>query len=59
LELFTLPDLISHNDYLFQRFVAIHKWLGYGFILFILIHAGAALGHHFILKDDTLRKMLP
>ena len=59
LELFTLPDLISHNDYLFQQFVEIHKWLGYGFIFFILIHTGAALGHHFIFKDDTLRKMLP
>jgi cytochrome b561 len=59
LELFTFPDLVSHNDYLFQRFVEIHKWLGYGFIFFILVHAGAALGHHFIFKDDTLRKMLP
>lgn len=59
LDLVPLPDLISHNDYLFQGFLAIHKWLGYGFIFFILIHTGAALGHHFIFKDDTLRKMLP
>lgn len=59
LELFTLPDLISKNEYLFQRFIEIHKWLGYGLIFFILIHTGAALRHHFIFKDDTLRKMLP
>ncbi len=59
LAIFTLPDLISHNDYLFQRFIEIHKWLGYGLILFMLIHTGAALRHHFIFKDDTLRKMLP
>lgn len=59
LELITLPDLISRDDYLFQLFVAIHKWLGYGLIFFILIHSGAALSHHFIFKDDTLRKMLP
>jgi cytochrome b561 len=59
LQLFTLPDLISRNDYLFQRFIVIHKWLGYGLICFILIHTGAALGHHFMFKDDTLRKMLP
>lgn len=59
LALFTLPDLISHNDYLFQRLIEIHKWLGYGLIFFLLIHTGAALSHHFIFKDDTLRKMLP
>lgn len=59
LELFTLPDLISQNDYLFQRFIEIHKWLAYGMIFFILVHTGAALAHHFIFKDDTLRKMLP
>jgi cytochrome b561 len=59
LKLFTLPDLISKNEYLFQRFIEIHKWLGYALIFFLLIHSGAALRHHFIFKDDTLRKMLP
>lgn len=28
------------------------------FIVFIIIHAGAALYHHFILKDSTLRRMM-
>lgn len=28
------------------------------FIIFILIHAGAALYHHFVLKDSTLRRMM-
>lgn len=59
LKLLTFPDLISKNDFLFQRFIEIHKWLGYALIFFLLIHAGAALRHHFISKDDTLRKMLP
>lgn len=57
--LFTLPDLVSHDDYLFQWFIEIHKWLGYGLIFFVLIHTGAALRHHFMFKDDTLRRMLP
>jgi len=57
--LFTLPDLVNINDYLFHRFIDIHKWLGYLLILLIFVHAGAALRHHFILKDNTLRRMLP
>jgi cytochrome b561 len=59
LGLFNLPDLISYNDHLFQTFIEIHKWLGYALIVFILIHVGAALRHHFIFKDETLKKMLP
>jgi cytochrome b561 len=55
--LFDLPDLIPYNDYLYQLFVAVHKWLGYALILLIIVHAGAALRHHFVFKDDTLRKM--
>jgi cytochrome b561 len=57
--LFYLPDFIPYDDYLFQRLIAIHKWLGYALILLIVIHTGAALRHHFVFRDDTLRKMLP
>jgi cytochrome b561 len=57
--LFTLPDFVPHDDYLFQRFIEIHKWLGYALILFIFLHVGAALRHHFVFRDDTLRRMLP
>src|ERR1700736_5691420 len=57
--LFMLPDFV-HRDYdLFQRNVAIHQWLGYVLILFIFVHAGAALRHHFVFKDDPFRRMLP
>ena len=57
--LFTLPDLVGSDEYLFHRFIDIHKWLGYVLILFIFVHVGAALRHHLIFKDDTLRRMLP
>jgi cytochrome b561 len=57
--LFMLPDFVHRDGDLFQRYVTIHKFLGYVLILFILVHAGAALRHHFVFKDDTLRKMLP
>jgi cytochrome b561 len=28
-------------------------------IALLVLHAGAALRHHFVLRDDTLRRMLP
>ncbi len=56
--LFDLPNLIRQDDYLSQVFIAVHKWLGYTLIPIIVAHAGAALRHHFLFKDDTLRKML-
>jgi cytochrome b561 len=55
--LFDLPDLVSYNDRLFRTFIEIHKWLGYALIVLILVHAGAALRHHLVLKDETLKKM--
>ncbi len=54
-----LPDLIAHNEYRFQQLIEIHKWLGYALIGFIVLHAGAALRHHFLSRDNTLKKMLP
>jgi cytochrome b561 len=57
--LFTLPDFAHRDQDLFQLFVEVHRWLGYVLVLFILVHAGAALRHHFISRDDTLGRMLP
>lgn len=54
-----LPDFIGPNEYRFQVLIEIHKWLGYVLIGFTVIHAGAALRHHFIFRDDTLKKILP
>ncbi len=59
LDWFTLPDLVAHNDHLFRTFIQVHKWLGYALICFLLVHSGAALRHHFSLKDETLKKMWP
>jgi cytochrome b561 len=57
--LFMLPDCVNRDHDLFHRYMAIHKWLSYVLILLIFVHAGAALRHHFITKDDTLQRMLP
>ncbi|HXE50248.1 MAG TPA: cytochrome b [Ramlibacter sp.] len=58
LGLFDLPDLVVKDDFLFQAFVQAHKWLSYALIALTVVHAGAALMHHFVNKDETLRKML-
>jgi cytochrome b561 len=57
--LFFMPDLVSYDNYLFHFFDTVHRWLGYALALLIAVHAGAALRHHFVQGDDTLRKMLP
>lgn len=56
--LFTLPNLISTNEEYRQLFQWVHQWLGYGLIVAIVLHASAALKHHFINKDDILRRMI-
>ena len=55
---FVFPDFISPNPDTMNLFQQIHKWLGYGLIVTIFLHTAAALKHHFINKDDILRRML-
>jgi len=57
--LLTLPDFVARDDQLFRMFIQIHKWLGYALITCMLVHISAALRHHFLLRDATLKKMLP
>lgn len=57
--LFDFPMLIAKNQTLFEAVVLIHRYTAYGLILVLAGHIGAALKHHFIVKDDVLRRMLP
>ena len=36
-----------------------HEWIGWAIIILALLHALAALYHHYVLKDRVLRRMLP
>ena len=56
--LFTLPNLIAPNQEWLPVFESIHQWLGYAMIATIVLHVLAALKHHFINKDDILRRMI-
>jgi len=53
-----LPDLVAPSEDLFRRSIQVHRWLGYALLVLIGIHAGAALMHHFVKRDDTLQKMV-
>lgn len=56
--LFTLPNLVAPNEETRQLYQVIHTWLGYGLIAIICLHTCGALKHHFIDKDDILRRMI-
>ena len=36
----------------------VHRYVAYGLVALVTIHAAAALKHHFINRDNTLRRML-
>lgn len=56
--LFTLPDLIAPDEHKRQLFEWMHQWLAYALIAAIMLHTAAALKHHFINRDNILRRML-
>src|SRR5580700_4490616 len=56
---FQLPDLVPKNKSLYHALVTTHGTLALLLGAVIVLHVAAALKHHFVLKDDTLRRMLP
>lgn len=56
--LFVIPTLIAANDNLRPVLEMIHEWLAYGLIALFSLHVLAALKHHFINKDDILRRII-
>lgn len=55
---FEVPALIT--PFVEQADIAgdIHEWLAYGLITLVVVHFLAAMKHHFINKDKTLKRML-
>lgn len=54
-----LPDLVSKNKELGELLKEVHESLNFLMLGLVLAHAGAALKHHFIGRDDILARMLP
>lgn len=55
----TLPALLAPNEALAERIESWHETLGVIGYWLIGLHAAAALAHHYVLRDATLRRMLP
>lgn len=54
-----LPPLIGSDEALGETLVEVHEWGSRVILFLVAIHVAAALRHHFFLKDDILRRMLP
>ena len=54
-----LPNLVTKNHDLSDFFEEMHELLGWTLLILFALHALAALKHHLLDKDMTLRRMLP
>jgi cytochrome b561 len=55
----TLPPLVPVDESLAERVEGLHETVGVVGYWLIGLHAAAALFHHYMLRDGTLRRMLP
>jgi cytochrome b561 len=57
-DLFEVPATITEIPEQEDTAGLVHKILTYSLIGLVVLHAAAALKHHFVNRDDTLRRML-
>jgi cytochrome b561 len=57
--LFTFPDLVQPDRARYEFLHDAHEALAMSILVIAALHAAAALKHHFIDRDDVLRRMLP
>ncbi|MDF3126445.1 cytochrome b [Rheinheimera sp. 1928-s] len=56
---FQLPALITPDPDLAASIKEVHEMVGKAGYAFIALHVLGALAHHYIVKDNTLKRMLP
>lgn len=54
-----IPDLIGKDKELGKTLMEVHETLNYVLLTLVVLHIVAAIKHHFIDKDNILRRMLP
>jgi len=52
-----IPGLLSKNEAMHDIAGEAHEILAFAMIGLVVLHAGAALFHHFVKKDDTLKRI--
>lgn len=55
--LFIFPGLVAKNPSMVETYVIIHNTSANILLLLFVMHVSGALLHHFIFKDNTLRRM--
>ncbi len=57
--LFTLPALVGDSQRVYEVARVVHEVLAWSLVAVVALHVAGALKHHFVLRDDVLRRMLP
>jgi cytochrome b561 len=57
--LVTLPDFIEPNKAAYETLHDAHEFMAKSLAVIAIVHAAAALKHHFFDRDNVLRRMLP
>ena len=57
--LFQFPAIVAPNEGAHEAYEDVHEFLFNAIVVIAVVHVLAALYHHFVQKDDTLRRMLP
>ena len=57
--LFVIPDIAPADPSLFARAELAHKLTAWAIATLVALHVAGAAKHHFVDKDDVLRRMLP
>ena len=55
----SLPAVVGPDQAVADAFALVHRWLFALLALVLVAHIGAALRHHFVLRDNVLARMLP
>lgn len=55
---FEVPSVTGSTDRMEEPAGTVHYWTTWSIIVLAMIHAAGALKHHFIDRDNTLRRML-
>lgn len=55
--LFEMPDLVAKDQPLFKIMRDVHGWIAYAIIALVGLHVAGAFKHHFIDRDETLKRM--
>jgi cytochrome b561 len=58
-KLFQLPDLVAPSESVFRLMHSLHEGLNLALVGVAALHIAGALKHHFIDRNDVLKRMLP